>query len=112
MPDEAHHEYGEEAADTARWEFHLFVAGQTPKSLTAFANLKKICENNLSGRYRIEVVDLLRQPRHARAEQVVVTPTLIRCSPLPIVRMVGDLSNSARVLAGLDIRELATKTCH
>ena len=82
----------------------LYVAGQTPKSLTAFANLKKICEEHLEGKYRIEVVDLLKNPRLARGDQILAIPTLVRNLPEPIKKIIGDLSNTERVLVGLDLR--------
>jgi circadian clock protein KaiB len=81
------------------------VAGQTPKSLTAFANLKKICDEHLMGQYHIEVIDLLKKPQLASADQIVVIPTLVRRLPKPMKRIIGDLSNTKRVLAGLDLCE-------
>ncbi len=86
------------------WDLRLYVAGQTPKSLTAFENLKKICEEHLKGQYRIEVVDLLEQPQLARGDQIVALPTLVRKLPPPIRKIIGDLSNTERVLVGLDLR--------
>ena len=85
------------------WRLRLYVAGQTPKSITALANLKRLCEGHLAGRYRIEVVDLLKQPRLARRDDIVVVPTLVRQLPPPIRKIVGDLSNEERVLVGLDV---------
>ena len=90
-----------EAAE--RWELRLYVAGQTRKSLAAFANLKKICETELRGKYRIEVIDVLANPERARADQIVAIPTLIRKLPPPIKRLIGDLSNKERTLVGLEI---------
>ena len=87
----------------ARWELRLYVAGQTPKSLRAFANLKKICETELRGKYRIEVIDVLAHPERARADQIVAIPTLIRKLPPPIKRLIGDLSNKERTLVGLEL---------
>ena len=84
----------------------LYVAGQTPKCITAFANLKKICEEHLQGRYDIEIVDLLKQPQLARGEQIVAVPTLVRKLPPPMRKIIGDLSNTERVLVGLDLRPL------
>jgi circadian clock protein KaiB len=84
----------------------LYVAGQTPKCITAFANLKKICEEHLQGRYDIEIVDLLKQPQLARGEQIVAVPTLVRKLPPPMRKIIGDLSNTERVLVGLDLRLL------
>jgi len=85
------------------WRLRLYVAGQTPKSITALANLKRLCEDHLAGRYRIEVVDLLSQPHLARRDDIVVLPTLVRQLPQPIRKIIGDLSNKERVLVGLDV---------
>lgn len=82
----------------------LYVAGQTPKSMTAFANLKKICEEHLAGRYKIEVVDLLENPQLARGDQILAIPTLVRKLPVPVRKIIGDLSNTERVLIGLDLQ--------
>lgn len=82
----------------------LYVAGQTRKSLTAFANLKNICEEHLEGRYKIEVVDLLEKPQLAKGDQILAIPTLVRQLPPPIKKIIGDLSNTERVLVGLDLR--------
>jgi len=79
------------------------VAGQTPKSITALANLKRLCDNHLAGRYSIEVVDLLEKPQLARRDDIVVIPTLVRQLPPPIRKIIGDLSNVERVLVGLDV---------
>lgn len=87
-----------------RWELRLYVAGQTPKSLLAFANLKKLCEQHLAGEYRIEIVDLLEKPQLAKGDQIFAIPTLVRKLPTPIKKIIGDLSNTERVLVGLDIR--------
>lgn len=87
------------------WELRLYVAGQTPKSLAAFANLKKICEEHLAGEYHIEIIDLLKQPQLASGDQILAIPTLVRKLPAPIRKIIGDLSNTERVLVGLDIRE-------
>ena len=87
------------------WELRLYVAGQTPKSLAAFANLKKICEEHLAGEYHIEVIDLLKNPQLASGDQILAIPTLVRKLPEPIRKIIGDLSNTERVLVGLDIRE-------
>ena len=81
----------------------LYVAGQTPKSMTAFANLKNICEEHLAGRYEIEVVDLLKNPKLARGDQILAIPTLVRKLPEPVRKIIGDLSNTERVLIGLDL---------
>ena len=87
------------------WELRLYVAGQTPKSLAAFANLKKICDDHLAGEYHIEVIDLLKNPKLASGDQILAIPTLVRKLPEPIRKIIGDLSNTERVLVGLDIRE-------
>jgi len=85
------------------WRLRLYVAGQTPKSITALANLKRLCETHLAGQYHIEVVDLVRQPQLARRDDIVVVPTLVRQLPPPIRKIIGDLSNVERVLVGLDV---------
>jgi circadian clock protein KaiB len=85
------------------WNLRLYVAGQTPKSLAAFANLKKLCEIHLKGKCNIEVVDLLKNPRLAAGDQILAIPTLVRKLPEPIRKIIGDLSNTERVLVGLDI---------
>jgi len=87
-----------------KWELRLYVAGQTPKSIKAFANLSRICEEKLAGRYRIEVVDLLENPQLAAGHQILAIPTLVRTMPPPIRKIIGDLSNTDRTLVGLDIR--------
>ena len=91
------------------WNLRLYVAGQTPKSLTAFSNLKKLCEEHLFGRYQIEIVDLTRQPHLAQNDQIVALPTLVRKLPEPIKRVIGDLSNLDRVMVGLDLKVSAPK---
>ena len=85
------------------WELRLYVTGQTPNCLQAFANLKEICETHLAGRYRIEVVDLLRKPQLASGDQICAVPTLVRKLPVPVRRIIGNLSNTERVLVGLDL---------
>ncbi|MGC4072811.1 MAG: circadian clock KaiB family protein [Nibricoccus sp.] len=85
------------------WNLRLYVAGQTPKSLSAFANLKKLCEEHLAGRHRIEVIDLTKQPHLAQNDQIVALPTLVRKLPEPIKRVIGDLSNVERVMIGMDL---------
>lgn len=92
------------AADNSVWELRLYVAGQTAKSITAFANLKRICEQHLPGQYTIEVVDLLESPQLAQGDQIVAIPTLVRKLPEPIRKIVGDLSNTQRTLVGLQLR--------
>jgi circadian clock protein KaiB len=94
----------EEVKSEETWELRLYVAGQTPKSLQAFANLKKICEEHLKGKYKIEVIDLLENPKLARGDQILAIPTLVRKLPPPIRKIIGDLSDTERVLVGLDIR--------
>lgn len=86
-------------------QLRLYVAGQTPKSLAAFANLKKICEEHMPGQYEIEVIDLLKKPQLASGDQILAIPTLVRKLPQPIKKIIGDLSNTERVLVGLDLRE-------
>ena len=86
------------------YELRLYVAGQTSRSLTALANLKRICEEHLQGRYRIEVIDLLQHPQLARGDQILALPTLVRKLPEPIRKLVGDLSNTESALVGLDLR--------
>ncbi|MGA2926297.1 MAG: circadian clock KaiB family protein [Solirubrobacteraceae bacterium] len=81
----------------------LYVAGQTRKSLTAFANLRKICETHLAGRYQIEVIDLLERPQLARGDEIIAIPTLVRKLPKPITQVIGDLSDTERVLVGLQL---------
>lgn len=85
------------------WNLRLYVAGQTPKSLAAFANLKKICEEHLKGRYRIEVIDLVKNPKLSRGDQILAVPTLIKRLPPPLKKIIGDLSDTERVLVGLNI---------
>jgi len=87
-----------------QWNLRLYVAGQTPKSVTAFRNLKKICDEHLEGQYQIEVIDLLVDPQLAKGDQILAVPTLVRKLPEPIRKIIGDLSNAERVLVGLDLR--------
>lgn len=82
----------------------LYVAGQTPKCLAAFANLKKLCEEHMDGNYHIEIVDLLQHPQLAKGDQILAIPTLVRKLPEPVRKIIGDLSNTERVLVGLDLR--------
>jgi circadian clock protein KaiB len=86
------------------YELRLYVAGQTAKSLTAFVNLKRICETYMNGQYRIEVIDLVKTPQMAAGDQILAVPTLVRRLPEPIKKIIGDLSNEERVLVGLDIQ--------
>jgi circadian clock protein KaiB len=87
-----------------RFELRLYVAGQSPKAIHAFRNLRKICEEYLDGRYTIEVIDLLKDPQLGRGDQILAVPTLVRRLPVPIKKIIGDLSNTERVLVGLDLR--------
>jgi len=86
------------------FQLRLYVAGQTPRSLAALANLKELCEEHLPGKYRIEVIDLLQKPQLAAGDQIVAVPTLVRRLPPPIKKIIGDLSNTERVLVGLQLR--------
>jgi circadian clock protein KaiB len=95
-------------SDTSVWELRLYVAGQTPKSLTAFANLKKICDEYMPGKYKIEVIDLLENPRLAKGDQILAIPTLVRKLPEPVRKIIGDLSDTERVLIGLDLRPFSS----
>ncbi|MBN3945004.1 MAG: circadian clock protein KaiB [Nostoc sp. NMS7] len=89
-----------------QWQLRLYVAGQTPKSVTAFANLKKLCEEHLQGQYRIEIIDLLQYPELAKRDQILAIPTLVRQLPQPIRQIIGDLSNQEKVLLGLDLKKV------
>ncbi len=91
------------------WILRLYVAGQSPRSAAALRNLELICEEHLAGRYRIEVIDLLKQPQLARGDQIVAVPTLVRHLPPPMKKIIGDLSNADRVLVGLDLRPRGTR---
>lgn len=95
---------GTSTAPEEVWELRLYVAGQSPKSVAAFTNLKRICEKHLPGRYRIDVIDLLKQPQLAAGDQIVAIPTLVRKLPEPLRRIVGDLSDTERTLVGLQLR--------
>jgi circadian clock protein KaiB len=88
------------------YELRLYVAGQTPKSIAALDNLKKICEERLKGMYHIEVIDLVKNPQLARGDQILAVPTLVRKLPTPIKKIIGDLSNKEKVLVGLDLRPM------
>jgi circadian clock protein KaiB len=96
----------------AKWDLKLYVAGQTVKSLRAFANLKRICEEHLAGEYHIEIIDLLKHPQLAAGDQILALPTLVRQLPEPVRRIIGDLSNTERVLVGLDLRATGGKLPH
>jgi circadian clock protein KaiB len=88
------------------WELRLYIAGQTPNSIAAIANLKRICETRLQGRYRIEIIDLLEKPQLARGDQIIAIPTLVRKLPAPMKRIIGNLSIGERALVGLDLQPL------
>ena len=95
-------------ARRSNWELRLYVAGQTAKSLQAFANLKRICEEHLAGEYHIEIIDLLQNPQLAAGDQIIALPTLVRKLPEPVRKIIGDLSNTERVLVGLDLQPRST----
>jgi len=97
-------EIEDETPDEGVWNLRLYVAGQTAKSIKAFANLKKICEEHLAGKYTIEVIDLSANPTLAKGDQILALPTLVRKLPPPLRKIIGDLSDSERVLVGLDLR--------
>ena len=97
-------------SSTEKWHLRLYVAGPTPRSVTALTNLKKICEEHLAGRYTIEIIDLLINPQLAAGDQIFAIPTLVRKLPEPIKRMIGDLSNLERSLVGLDLRKAVSTT--
>jgi circadian clock protein KaiB len=86
------------------WQLRLYVMDQTPKSQAAFSNLTRICENHLKGRYRITVIDLLKQPQLAKGDQILATPTVVRRLPIPVRTIIGSLSDTERVLIGMDLR--------
>ena len=92
------------SATTERWDLRLYTAGQSPKSLAALNNLKRICDQHLAGRYSIEVVDLMKNPRLAKDDEIVAIPTLVRKLPAPLRKVIGDLSNEERALVGLQLR--------
>ncbi len=87
-----------------RYDLRLYVAGQTPRSLQALTNLKRICDDHLAGKYRIQIIDLLKKPQLAAGDQILAIPTLVRTIPKPARKIIGDLSNTERVLVGLDVR--------
>jgi circadian clock protein KaiB len=91
--------------DSEKWELRLYTAGQTPKSLAAIRNLKKVCEEHFAGRYEIEIIDLLKNPRLAKDDQIVAIPTLVRKLPEPVRKIIGDLSDTERTLVGLELRK-------
>src|SRR5271157_3810407 len=104
MPTKKHTGAQDQKEESKTWELRLYVAGQTPKSIAAFANLKKICEEHLKGQYTIEVIDLIENPKLAKGDQILAIPTLVRKLPVPIRKIIGDLSNTERVVIGLDIQ--------
>jgi circadian clock protein KaiB len=91
-------------APTETWNLRLYIAGQTQRSVAAFANLKRLCEEHLHGQYEIEVIDLLKTPQLAKGDQILAVPTLVRKLPVPMRKIIGDLSNTERVLVGLDLQ--------
>ena len=95
-------------AEPKLWQLRLYVAGQTPKSVTAFANLKRLCEEYMQGQYHIEIIDLLQHPELAQQDQILAIPTLVRRLPPPLRQIIGDLSNREKVLVGLEIKPLAS----
>jgi circadian clock protein KaiB len=101
---------GQEDDATSEFRLRLYVAGQTPKSLAAIANLKRICEEHLAGRYTIEVIDLLVTPQLAAGDQIVALPTLVRRLPPPLKRVIGNLADAERVLVGLDLKRRLTES--
>ena len=107
MNDEA--SCAEDDGDPGPYHLRLYVAGQTAKSMAAMANLKRVCEEHLPGRYDIEVIDLLLNPQLAAGDQILAIPTLVRKLPAPLKRIIGDLSNTEKVLVGLDIRPKAVR---
>lgn len=97
------------AAGRAKWKLRLYVAGQTPRSMAALVNLKRACEEHLAGQYQIEVIDLLKNPQLAKGDQIFAIPTLVRKLPEPMKRIIGDLSNTEKLLVGLDLRKAADR---
>lgn len=95
---------GDRALSAAEWELRLYVAGQTTKSLTALANLQRLCDEHLAGKYRIEVIDLVERPQLARGDEIIAVPTLVRKLPEPMRKIIGDLSDTTKVLVGLQLR--------
>ena len=108
MSEDLHDDAPHDDGDAFPYHLRLYVAGQTTKSLAALANLKRVCEEHLAGRYDIEVVDLLKIPQLAAGDQILAVPTLVRRLPAPLKRIIGDLSNTEKVLVGLDIRPKAS----
>jgi circadian clock protein KaiB len=106
MPSKRSAETGAKTAGgpKAEWDLKLYIAGATPRAVTALANLKKLCEEHLAGKYEIEVIDLLKTPQLAKGDQILAVPTLVRKLPEPVRKIIGDLSNTEKVLVGLDLR--------
>ena len=94
--------------ESDKWILRLYVAGQTPKSVTAFNNLKKLCEEKLDGRYKIEVIDLIQNPQLSKEDNILAIPTLVKKLPAPVRKIIGDLSNTEKVLVGLDLEPILT----
>jgi circadian clock protein KaiB len=107
MPGHAEPTY-DEPSDDDFWHLRLYVAGESPKSLAAFANLKQLCENHLEHPYEIEIIDLVQNPRLARGDEILAIPTLVRRLPAPMRKIIGDLSDTDRVLVGLQLRAVGT----
>jgi circadian clock protein KaiB len=103
VPEEENRDW-ESEFDEGFWSLRLYVAGKTPKSVAAIANLKRICEEHLAGKYQIELIDLLENPQLAQGDQILAIPTLVRKLPTPIKKIIGDLSNTEKTLVGLDLR--------
>lgn len=95
--------FGTPEAEAEHWHLRLYVAGASPKSLKAFANLRRLCEEHLAGRYEIEIIDLVQRPQLARSDDIIAIPTLVRSLPVPIRRIIGDLSNTELVLLSLQV---------
>jgi circadian clock protein KaiB len=103
-PADSTSEDADSSSEDKAYILRLYIAGQTPKSITALANLKKLCEEHLTGRYRLEIIDLLEQPQLAAGDQILAVPTLVRRLPPPLKRIIGNLSDGERVLVGLDLK--------
>ena len=104
MTTEKNDSKAKQTASGERWTLRLYIAGETPRSIAALSNLQKICDDHLPGKYSIEVVDLLKNPELAAGDQILAVPTLVRMLPPPLKKIIGDLSNSERVLVGLDLQ--------
>jgi len=92
--------------EVGKWNLRLYIAGQTPRSVAAIRNLRRICEEHLDGRYTIEIIDLVNDPKLAREHQILAIPTLVKSLPVPIKKIIGDLSNTEKVLVGLELQPL------